>query len=336
MKNIINHCFLRGIPLLILILFKSGYSTDPNQASQPNEIVKIGSCKIPGKATCLKLDGDYCFMGAGESGLQIVDISDSENPKLIGGIGLSGSSFSLAKRNNAIFVISAYGGFNAVDVSNPHKPALIGGIPNGAYYDFAVQDSIAYLTGPRGLQIINISNPRKLNLISEYTDIGQFLAIALLRNYVYVSAFNLGKNDCNFGIIDISNPAKPNLVATKNFYNRGRNIFIDDDYLYIPTASDSLSIFNISDPTNPVLISKFDLYLWAVTLYAKDGFVYTGWKGYGRQGIQIVDCRSPESPVSFSRYELSNIANDFVVRNGLLYAAVDTQGCMIFKVQSDK
>lgn len=60
------------------------WNTDPGELSLwPNGMAVIGGVDTPGTARHLTVAGNLAFVADGESGLQVVDISDPANPVLI-------------------------------------------------------------------------------------------------------------------------------------------------------------------------------------------------------------------------------------------------------------
>ena len=58
-------------------------------------------------------------------------------------------------------------------------------------------------------------------------------------------------------IVDISNPASPLLVTTRNARGFARRICIAGAYAYVAVSDSGMQIVNISNPANPTLAGKY-------------------------------------------------------------------------------
>jgi len=61
-----------------------------------------------------------------ESGLQIIDISNSDNSFVLGSCNTPDYAFNFSVVGNTAYVADYYGGLQIIDISNPQSPGLIG------------------------------------------------------------------------------------------------------------------------------------------------------------------------------------------------------------------
>ncbi|MGV8161935.1 MAG: LamG-like jellyroll fold domain-containing protein [Candidatus Nanoarchaeia archaeon] len=157
--------------------------------------------------------------------------------------------------------------FTVINVTNPTNPVQIARLQDGAYLNGArsifIVDDYAYVTASqsKSLAIINISNPTSPNLISYTTNASSLsgtVGVFVKDNYAYVTAF---END-SFSVFDISN--KTNIVrvgflTNSSYIDGASEIYINGNYAYALGFYGSLATIDISEPTNPIMISKNDL-----------------------------------------------------------------------------
>ncbi len=100
-----------------------------------------------------------------------------------------------------------------------------------------------------GIHIVDVNNPQEPVLVSTVDTVPGF-DVKVWQNYAYTvngSGNGLG------GIIDISDPAKPEIVGS---FPSSHNIFISEaGYMYLETERANLRAYNLNpDPKNPTLI----------------------------------------------------------------------------------
>lgn len=85
----------------------------------------VGNLNIPGFAWDIAVSGDYAYIASGPAGLQVVDITDINNPALAASQPLAGNTVKLSLQGNQILVATESGGVQIVDISNPLAPVLL-------------------------------------------------------------------------------------------------------------------------------------------------------------------------------------------------------------------
>jgi hypothetical protein len=68
--------------------------------------------------------GDIAYVGDMNNGLYVVDISDTQNPKLITSISQPGTINSISQYGNYLYLGCMVGGVRIYDISNPKQPVL--------------------------------------------------------------------------------------------------------------------------------------------------------------------------------------------------------------------
>jgi len=96
-----------------------------------------------------------------------------------------------------------------------------------------------------GITIVDVTDPTNLIQVANVPTVPGF-DLKVHQNYVYTVN---GGNNGNGGIVDISDPANPQVVGG---FPSAHNIWIDNGYLY--AEFDGLKIYSLSDPVNPALL----------------------------------------------------------------------------------
>jgi hypothetical protein len=210
---------------------------DISDMESPNE---LGSIMTPGDAVDLLIEGDYAYIADYEHGVRIVDISDPKNLVEVGHFDDSGQASKIVLKNNILYLAEKLGGFVVIDVSDPHAPKQIAKFQHrndGQATAVEIVNDLAYVAWNSGLQIVDISDAYKPEMIFEGLDGQIFEDIEIKDNYaIFTERTSWGNSPSVLSIYDISNPKAPNLLSALQVAD---NAFIDDlvvkeDIIYVP------------------------------------------------------------------------------------------------------
>ena len=118
----------------------------------------MGSYDTPGEALSVTVSNNIAYVADKESGLQIIDVSNPQNPFLLGSYDTPGYALSVFVSNNIAYVTDDYAGLLIIDVSNPQNPAFLGSYDTPDWAEsVTVSNNIAYVAAwDAGLQIIDV------------------------------------------------------------------------------------------------------------------------------------------------------------------------------------
>ncbi|HSE61384.1 MAG TPA: prepilin-type N-terminal cleavage/methylation domain-containing protein [Candidatus Saccharimonadales bacterium] len=154
-------------------------------------------------------------------------------------------------------------------------------------------------------------------------------------NYAYLC------NGSVLTILNISNPTSPTLVGTYTASSTVRHVYVDGNYAYLSTASDTaeLTIVNITNPASPTLASSVNL------TDTNDGFAtfVTGGYAYvgraldtttGTNEFYILNVTNPASPSVLGSVNLTGAVNNIKVSGNFAFLAttIDTQEMVVINV----
>ena len=78
--------------------------------------------------------------------MQIIDVSNPQNPALVGSYDTPIYAYSVIVSNNIAYEADGYSGLQIIDVSNPQNPALLGSYDTPGYASSVfVSNNIAYI-----------------------------------------------------------------------------------------------------------------------------------------------------------------------------------------------
>ncbi len=159
--------------------------------------------------------------------------------------------------------------------------------------------------------------------------------------YVYVSGTASASAKPDIFVFDVSNPASPQLVASRDTGPRGINsLFLKGNYLYAASSNDSkeLIIFDISNPVNITEIGSINLEGSAggLSVSAFSNVAAVGRREGSTAELYFIDVSNPALPAVITSFETGGDVNDLNATETRLYAAIkkDNRDLGIFNISS--
>ncbi|MHA1954350.1 MAG: LVIVD repeat-containing protein, partial [Candidatus Heimdallarchaeaceae archaeon] len=184
--------------------------------SDPSSPTFVGGYSTTGYAMGIWVSGDYAYIADGNGGLHIADVS---TPSAITYVGSDSSyaatcfAYDIEVRNDLAYVTDLVIDLIIFNVSNPSSPYVVDSYDDsGNGYEVALYGYYACVAHRfEGLQILNISDPTNIALVSYFDTSSdsayQALGIHASAGYAYIADWGGG-----VAIVDIGNPKNPVLV----------------------------------------------------------------------------------------------------------------------------
>jgi hypothetical protein len=261
--------------------------------------------------------GDYAYIAGQHMGMFVVDISNPNNPLALGSFDTPGLAWDVYVDGNYAYLADGTSGLQIFNISNPVSPDLIGSYDTpGISEAVSVIGNYAYMAdGSSGLQIIDISNPTSPILAFSCDTLVNLMDIFILDNYAYLADRGLG-----LLIYNIDIPDSPVFVGS--FYDDDYcgfdHIFAAGNYAYLVPQCivAELMIFDITDPTNPVLVSSDNpTTVSAYDIYVDNNYVFLNLTN----GLLVYDVSDPYNPVIIGDYQTPNTIYSTHAYGNLLY-----------------
>ncbi|MHA2249144.1 MAG: LVIVD repeat-containing protein [Candidatus Kariarchaeaceae archaeon] len=277
------------------------------------------------------INDTFAYLAHGRNGLIIVDISNSNNPRLAGNYQTQIAEAVIIE-NDIAYVADAFAGIFILNVSLPNNPKLISNYPSiGNSRDISLVENLLYVAdGTRGLVVIDVSNLENPKYLGSYNISSWSDCIDVQGEFAY-----LGTRSNTLHILNISNPRNITQIGyfgypELNLGNPIRDFVLADNLVYIAASWDGLVIADIQDPRNPVLIGVYDP--GNVNSVFKEGSkVYIS---EATNGLMVVEVGDPTKPRFIEGYSGLNI-NKLYVKNSYIYTQCDT-GLFILKWEKSR
>ena len=99
----------------------------------------------------------FLYLGSG-SGVRILSIADSVQPRMLGQINARGLVSQVVVQDSLLFVACGCWGAQVYSVSDPANPRELGSM-DAVIGDLCVKDTFCYTVGGDSLRIYNVANP---------------------------------------------------------------------------------------------------------------------------------------------------------------------------------
>ena len=184
----------------------------------------------------LKLDKyqNYLYTGGGGWINDIIDVSDPENPVLVGTIPVNDWGYDIQIMGQHLFVAGYWGGFQIFTLEDPVNPVEVGYYPLGLALKITVSKELAYIYDNTNILIFDISNFTNPTLVSTYNP-GQYVSVY----HMYAQGDTLYYSNAlsQINVLDVSNSNNPVIVDSIvdiraiSFDFLNNNFITHDEYL---------------------------------------------------------------------------------------------------------
>ena len=274
------------------------------------------------------INGQYAYVAAGEVGLRIIDVSDPYSPFEVGYCDTVGFTTSLFVSGNYAYLVSEdEEGLVIVDVSLPSAPFMVSSYETPDYpVKVYVVGQYAFVTDEAGnISVVYVSNPVEPVLVASFnTYSGQAYDIVVFGNQAYVT-----DGDYQFLVFDnVFDFQPPVEVGSFPVPDQIMQVDIVGSYAYFANDDDGMRIFDVSNPQNPIEISRFDTPRGVLNLTIRDTLAYLGEE----DGLRIVNVTNPTSPFEVGFCSLPSDANSVYLLDNYAYIACYSAGLHIIDI----
>ena len=315
-----------GIIVLLLPMF-----SNPTDGSNPDDLVaevtlwEIGHTANDGFQMDLEIQDDLAFVAQREDGLAIVNISDPEDPQVVGNYDTVGDALGVAVQGKFCFIAVKDDGLLILNITDPSSPFLEGTYdPISRAIDVVVSGETAYVLDQyKGLYVIDISNVSDPEKIGDW-NIGECEEGILRNDQLFVVGGNGGLR-----IIDVSNRSDPKMAGSIDLEGTSTGVSVIGDHAYVSDYLNGLHVVDISDVTDPVLLYTMDVDRGAEDVFAWDSFCLLLCTGY-YSALYIIDISNVEEPKIIGMYDsptMSAVWYDgriISISNGMRFCVYET------------
>ena len=293
-------------------------STDENNLvvidiSNPAQPVKTASIVIPeaegSVVYAVKVRDNYAYVAVGSPGLIVVDISDPAQP-IKAGAFLTIWADGLVIEGNSLYLTDATEGIYVLDISDPKNPFRTGLLSLKLFQqevpgqrNMVIQNGKVFLAnGNQGLLVTDASLQPTLTGRFDVPLPGADLDVLVDNDIAYVIADLLG-----LYTIDVSNPTQPSQlgfdisrISGISVLRTPRGIALNGQYAYIADINDGFSVYDISDPSNLIELSRIEKPQGMTDVAVSGNYAYVSMQEHEKRetrGMLVYDVSNPSQPI---------------------------------------
>ncbi|MCD6165781.1 T9SS type A sorting domain-containing protein [bacterium] len=281
-----------------------------------------------GKSQMVCVFNKHVYLAAAWGGLYVWNVSTPTNPQPAFRYITPITAKDVHISNNFAYVVDYWAGLHIIDISNLSSSFEAAAYIREGFSNIYISGDFAYITARGQLNIFDISNPLPPVKVGEisFSDYHDPTSIYVSGSYAYLSMKG------GWFIIDISDPANPSEVARVD--GSALDICVSGSYAYVIPG---LKIFDISNPSNPILLSEAQgltgspqgIYISGHYAYVAYEIVLGPYSG-GLGGI--VDVTDPLNPTVLANYITPGESKSVYVSGSYAYLANGWNGLVVIDV----
>jgi len=231
----------------------------------------------------MQLVGDLAYVNGGNSGLNILDLSNVDTPIRVGGITPNGSTMDIRIVGNLAYIVMI-NQLVIVDISDPSNPVQLGSFSQTTGFPDAGVDVVGnrayFATGNQGLVVVDVSDTAHPVARGAYTALARAAHVQVVGSNAYVAAGSDG-----LVILDLTNPDNPTLLGQAHGPQNAYYVRVVNGLAYVADYYDGVQIFDVRQPATPTLLARYDTGDSVRSLDVEGDLLYIP---AGSAGLQIV------------------------------------------------
>ena len=172
-------------------------------------------------------------------------------------------------------------------------------------------------------------NSSNVELVGRCTMRDPAVRVLVNNNLAYVGAHETGYIP-DLMILNVTDPTSP--VTVGSYHGNAVDMFVASNRLYVASASNYVDIINVSVPSAPTLIRRYNLPGGLATPFGVWVVGNLAYVAAGDRGLRVLDVTDPTSPTTHATYDTTGTAYKIRVAGNRAYLADGAGGLRIFDV----
>ncbi|MGB9824670.1 MAG: LVIVD repeat-containing protein [Candidatus Hydrothermia bacterium] len=317
---------MKRTKIFLLILLASTSCIKPQGEYAQYKVV--GRCGLPGYPKGIDFYQNYALIADDQAGLQILDISDPQNPNIVGSYISNTRFVDVAVRDTFAYIASLdRGGLKILSIKDPGNPMELGNDPSFSAYKIYVPDfdsSIIFIAAGYWLHLQSVQDPVFTSYIKRWAVPGNARSVFGLDTLAFIASEQMGVYVYNIRAPSQSLEAQVGHIDTPG---NARDIFVNGNYAYVADGLKGLIIIDISNPESLKIVSSYDTRGYAQGVWVENNLCYIADR---EGGLVVIDVTDPQKPVLHGIYNAPYTYN-VKTRDGLIYLLDRDNGLLILE-----
>ncbi|MBT7617379.1 MAG: T9SS type A sorting domain-containing protein [Calditrichaeota bacterium] len=284
------------------------------------------------EARGITIADDIAYLATYQTGMQIIDVSNPAEPRLLGTYDSPGQTREIAVSGEFAYLADDQGSLRIVDVSDPTHPRETSfwrhQDHNIRASAIVFRDDVVFMMDENYhmIRIIDVSDPANPEYFGEVSSSWACYSADFLGDRLFVSS-----RDEGLVSFDVSNPQDINAIRNSRvrYDTQGYvwDVKISDGLAYIADGEFGMRIINIEDPQNPEEIGFYDTPGNCSDISIEGGFAYLI---EAERSVLCIDISDPENPEEVGYF--ASQAKDVQVSDDFVYVAARYEGLKVADV----
>jgi len=247
--------FAGGEGTCIVTITNNGFITQATVVVQSFAPTALSSISIPGYANNVDVNGDFAYVAAGATGLQVVNVSNPGSPFIAGSFDTPGNANDIKVVGTVAYIADGSSGLQALDVIDPTNPVFLGSVNTpGEAQDVVIDGQRAYVAdGIAGLQIIDISNLSNLTILKTVDTPAVARGVAVSGSLALVADEGIPSE---LQVIDISVVSTAQIVGAVSIIGDAKDVVARDSFAYVAAFNGGFQIVDFSVSGTPQVVGS--------------------------------------------------------------------------------
>ena len=304
-------------------------------AAQSRQFVSRGSIPAPAgfaEGGLARLHDTRAYVSSANT-LTVFDVSDPASPTRLGAYEFSHQIWAFRVVGSLVYVAADAFGVGILDATGAGDPRLLGSFTTpGQAKNVAVSGTTALVADQlEGVVVVDVSTPSNpVEVTTVFVD-GFATDVAISGPLTYASDRPMG-----LYVLDIASPDAADATVVPQSTRTGGDWFAQLEVVHpepgppivVLVTNNSIQIFDISDPRDPVDLSAYSPPGGArrAAFVGSLAYVASGLSpATGKAGLIVVDLSAPSSPRVVATYETDAPALDVAVAGSLVLLATPSE-----------
>src|SRR5690606_31800340 len=197
--------------------------------------------------------GNHAYLGQGDDGVQVVDISNPNDPAVVGNVSAWAGAGQIDIIGDRAYVARVSNGFGILGLTNPAAPVALGGYDTVGYtYETALLPGgrLAVADGFDGTSVFDISTPASPVELGSY-DSDPYRLVALDERVFLVAGQGMAPQ---IRLGTFQSPVAPAVLANIDFDGQSVAVSVGAGHAMVANSSGGLVMLDTTNPAQPAYI----------------------------------------------------------------------------------
>jgi len=239
-----------------LVLFGAGAMLQVAKSSPPDEMEVIGDLLLRGVIRDIEVIGHHAVVVTTLPGVQVVDVSNAMDPRLVGFLDVAWSGRAVAVGGSGwVAVAAGDDGLRLVSVSDPRSPEALGALTGiGEAREVEVRGSHAFLAAGEHLRVVDVSDKLDPIPVGDLETASRAVDVAFSGEHLALIDTSW-PNPWGFPVsgltmVDVSEPDQPSVLGSVSVFDVWYGVVVVDNWGILVGSTE---VYDLSDPGDPRL-----------------------------------------------------------------------------------